>query len=165
MRLFTANQRHVYLFIRSLVADANDIEDIWQETSLVLWRKFGEFDPGTNFRSWAFRIAHLEVLSHRSRRQRRPMQFGQELIDCVAAELQARSDTLDAQLDALHRCLHALRESDRELIRRRYSPGASGQGVAAELGRSARSLYKAMTRIRRTLHDCIQTRLSREGAS
>jgi len=67
MRHFTANQRHIYLYIRSLTSSTADCEEIFQQTNLLLWQKFDTFTPGTNFKAWAFRIAWFEVRNHRSR--------------------------------------------------------------------------------------------------
>ena len=48
-RLFVQYQPRIYGYIRSLVADRSDAEDMLQETASVLWQKFDEFTPGTNF--------------------------------------------------------------------------------------------------------------------
>ena len=43
----------VLAYINALVLDWNDADDLFQETCLVLWQKFDEFRPGTNFLAWA----------------------------------------------------------------------------------------------------------------
>jgi RNA polymerase sigma-70 factor (ECF subfamily) len=48
-RLFVRYQSRIYGFIRSLVVHRDDAEDLLQETASVLWRKFGEFRPGSDF--------------------------------------------------------------------------------------------------------------------
>src|SRR4051812_23964504 len=65
LRLWEAHRRRVFHFILALLPAVQDAEDVLQETSIVLWRKFGEFEPGTNFLSWAHKVAHFEVLRHR----------------------------------------------------------------------------------------------------
>ena len=52
-RVFTVNQRAIYLYIRSLVANSADVDELWQETNLVLWQRFADYQPGTNFLAWA----------------------------------------------------------------------------------------------------------------
>ena len=64
IRLFLQNERRIYAFIVSLLPDLTDAEDVLQETSVVLWEKFDQFQPGTNFVSWACKIAHFKVLKH-----------------------------------------------------------------------------------------------------
>ncbi len=64
----TGSQRKLYAFILSLVRHPADADDILQETNLVLWRKAGEFEAGTSFEAWSFRVAHFQVMDHRKRR-------------------------------------------------------------------------------------------------
>ena len=65
MRLFTHHQRHVYGYIRGLVPSLVEAEEVLQQTNLLLWEKFDQFQPGTNFRAWACKVAYLTVLKHR----------------------------------------------------------------------------------------------------
>ena len=46
MRLFGAHRRRLYQFILSLVPNVQDAEDVLQETNIILWRKFGGYQPG-----------------------------------------------------------------------------------------------------------------------
>jgi len=41
---------------RRLAADSSIAEDLVQETLLLAWRGFDQFQPGTNIRAWLFRI-------------------------------------------------------------------------------------------------------------
>jgi RNA polymerase sigma-70 factor, ECF subfamily len=41
---------------RRLTLDATAAEDLVQETMLLAWRGFAQFEPGTNARAWLFRI-------------------------------------------------------------------------------------------------------------
>jgi RNA polymerase sigma-70 factor (ECF subfamily) len=65
----------------------------------------------------------------------------------------------------LLQCLQKLKARDRELIQQRYAPGESGKHLAGALGRPANSVYQSLGRIRRTLWECIQRRLSAESAT
>ena len=37
----------------TLVRDLNDADDLFQQTGLVLWRKYEQFDPSRSFVAWA----------------------------------------------------------------------------------------------------------------
>src|SRR5262249_35538535 len=39
------SQTRLYGYIHSLVRDLNDADDLFQQTSLILWKKFDEYDP------------------------------------------------------------------------------------------------------------------------
>ena len=42
-------QSRLYGYIHSLVRDLNDADDLYQQTALILWKKFAEFDRGRSF--------------------------------------------------------------------------------------------------------------------
>jgi RNA polymerase sigma-70 factor (ECF subfamily) len=76
--------------------------------------------------------------------------------------LVAFAETSDRRLDALWHCLALLGGRDRELVQLRYAPGATTQGVAARVGRSADAVYKALNRIHARLLQCIRRSLDLE---
>jgi RNA polymerase sigma-70 factor (ECF subfamily) len=162
-RLFTRHQRHVYVFIRSLVGNPTDVEEIWQETNLILWRKFDEFELGTNFIAWARRIAYFEIRAFQAKSRRSGLQFSEQFVEALSTEAELARDLEEERLLALRLCMTKLSRQDETLIRLRYSPGASGESVAAACGRSVRSVYKAMTRIRQALLECVRRRLATEA--
>ncbi len=149
-------------FILSLVPHRADADEILQETNLVLWRKFEQFRPGSDFRAWAFQVAYNKVKAFRERRGRDRLRFGREVMDRLAAVAAATADDLPASQDALQECKEQLSQPDRDLIERRYEPGATVASVAAEVGRSVAAVYKAVVRIRRALFECIQRSLKRD---
>ncbi len=164
LRLLTAHQRSIYLYIRSLNANPADVDEIQQQTSMVLWEKFDQFEEGTNFKAWAFRVARYEVYNHRSRQQKGGVRFSDTLLENIAKEAESQSEHADDRAHALHECLGRLNAQDRDLIQQRFSAGASGQAVAARLGRSIRWVYKAVARIRKQLIACVDRKMAQKGA-
>jgi len=162
VQMVTQYQQRVHLFISSLVPNRTDAEEILQETNLVLWRKFEEFRPGSDFRAWAFQVAFNKVKAFRERHGRDKLHFGAEVTDRLAAIAASTPDSIPAELEALDVCKMQLSQQDRDLIERRYQPGATAASVAAEVGRSVAAVYKAVVRIRRTLYECIQRAIRRE---
>ena len=49
--------RALFAFVFSMAPNRNDAEELLQETRVVLWEKFDDFAPGTNFLAWAYSIA------------------------------------------------------------------------------------------------------------
>jgi RNA polymerase sigma-70 factor, ECF subfamily len=162
MKLFVPNQRHLRTYIRALLPGSPDVDDVFQETSVLLWRKFSEFKPGTNFTAWSFRVAHFVVLNARAKRRRSRVTFDQGLVELLAGEMSAMAPELDARAEALNRCLRKLSPTDRDLLRRRYERGATIKSIAQTVGRPIQGLYKAMQRIHDALFNCIQNRLTAE---
>jgi len=163
IHLFTRHQRQLYLLILAQLGRLQDAEEALQETNVVILSKHQQFVPGTNFFAWAAQIGHYEVLKSRQRKQRDRLRFSDEFVDAVASEMESQVDDLEMRREALQDCMSKLREKDRELIRKRYQPGASGRDEAEALGRPANSLYQSIGRIRRTLFECIRRRLSAES--
>src|SRR6202521_3954819 len=61
----------LYNFARWLAHNANDAEDLVQDTYLKALRSFASFQRGTNFRAWIFQILRNTFLSSRSKLDRR----------------------------------------------------------------------------------------------
>src|SRR4029079_16308299 len=72
-RLFSRHARRIYAFIVTLVFTHHDAEEVFQNTSVVLWNKFNEFRPDSNFFAWASRIAYFEVLNLMKLKRRGPV--------------------------------------------------------------------------------------------
>jgi RNA polymerase sigma-70 factor (ECF subfamily) len=160
-RLFTLNQRRVYLFIRSLVANPADVDEIWAETNLVLWQRFDDFQPDTNFFAWAQRIAYNKVLNYRTHR-RQPVQFSEEFLERLATRAGEASESDRTYLDAMNHCVEKLPTNERELLQLRYNEQSTCQKVAESLGRPVQSIYNALTRIRSQLLACVRRELGKE---
>ncbi|MBI4624297.1 MAG: sigma-70 family RNA polymerase sigma factor [Verrucomicrobia bacterium] len=156
LRLFLSCQPRIFAYIRSLVFSRADADDVLQETALVLWEKFDQYEPGTHFDRWAYRIAHFQILAHRQNKARDRLQFGDHLIERLADEMVAEGDRHEASHDALTQCLAKLPEGDRDLIRQRYRPGGTNRDVAQATGRSESVISRALNRIRTALLLCIE---------
>lgn len=159
-QLLARCQRRVFLYILALVHRAADAEEILQETNLVLWRKFEQYQPGSNFERWACRIAQFEVRKFRQRQSRAERLFSDAFIEALAAEVEASDPVLDARRSALAHCLKKLREADRALVLARYRAGATTRSVAVALGRSIQGTRRSLHRIRMTLLACIERTLA-----
>ena len=66
-RLWVAHSPRIFAYIHALVPNWADAEEVLQETGIVLWEKFHQFDRGSDFGRWACSVAHFEVLKHRKR--------------------------------------------------------------------------------------------------
>jgi RNA polymerase sigma-70 factor, ECF subfamily len=164
MRLFLSCEPRIFAFIRSLVFSRADADDVLQETALVLWEKFDQFEPGTRFDRWAFRIAHFQVMYHRQKKARDRLRFSDTLVEQLGDDMLADTDRLEATQDALAQCLGKLPEPDRELIRQRYQGDTTNRDIARGVGRSESAISRALNRIYMKLMLCIEGTLARDGA-
>ena len=165
LRLFLQNERRLYAYILTLLANRADADDVFQEASLVMWDKFDERHPPDNFTAWGCRIAYFKVLDFCKRSQRRRVQFSQAMLEHVAetAATQRATLQLDERREALAECIDKLSPRDRELLTCRYAEGATTQSTAAHVGRSVDAVYKALAKIRQALFECVTRALAQEG--
>jgi RNA polymerase sigma-70 factor, ECF subfamily len=155
VQLLTLHQPDIFAYLRSLVFVPDEAADILQDTNLVLWEKRAEFEMGTNFLAWAFQIARYKLLQHRNQHERKCLCFSDALIDELSLLSLDIGDASNDLLGDLRRCLANLPPRDRELIVQRYSSLATCERIANEIRRPVRWVYKALSRIRRELLDCV----------
>jgi RNA polymerase sigma-70 factor (ECF subfamily) len=154
----------LYGYIHSLVRDLNDADDLYQQTALILWKKFDEFDRARSFFAWSCGVARFEVANFLRARSREHLYFSDDL-NLLLAEAQAEitDEEFECRRDALVRCIEKLRERDRELLRECYGDQFDVHGAADRRGRSPQSVYNSLRRIRRSLFECIARTLEREA--
>ncbi|QDT93647.1 sigma-70 family RNA polymerase sigma factor [Gimesia algae] len=165
VRLIAQSQRRIYAFIYSLVGHSTDADDILQETNVVLWRKRETYKPGTNYLAWAFAIARLQVLAHRSQQARKGITFDDVLLEKLAKVASTESEQYDHRNAALQNCMQKLTTSQQELISRRYQPDGAVNSLAAEIGKTSKAVSESLRRVREKLRQCIERTLSAEARS
>jgi len=162
VQLLTANQSRLYAYIRSLLPDSQSVQDVLQETNLVLWRRSEEFESGTNFVAWACKVAYYQVLAYYRDNKRDSMVFNVELVSMLAKQNEEKLAGSPDMQRVLSGCLAKLPEESRRLIQERYAPGGSVQSIAEKQGRSVGAVSQMLYRIRQSLQECVQKSLARE---
>lgn len=146
-------------FILSLMPSSPDVDDVLQETNIVLWQKRDHFEEGTNFPAWACTIAKFQVMRHLGKAKRNKTQtFSDDFIIDFADKL-TPENSKKHRLQALDACLEKLDGKQRQLLMTRYSPGKSLQEYAEKLGTSVEVLRVTLFRVRNVLRRCIETQL------
>ncbi|MEN6451157.1 MAG: sigma-70 family RNA polymerase sigma factor [Thermoguttaceae bacterium] len=156
--LYASHQRRLYLYAITLLPDSVDAEDVLQEANVVLWRKFEQYQPGSNFFAWACQIIRYEVLKHREKRSRAATLLDPDVLDRLSEVAVGEIE----HLDEFHRrtlidCTAQLTTADQDLIRQRYSEARGVQAIAASMNRSPNAVSKSLGRIRRLLLDCMNS--------
>jgi RNA polymerase sigma-70 factor (ECF subfamily) len=162
VRIFAANQRRIHAFISVLVPRAADADDIFQDVSLELWRKFDAFTIGTDFVAWANQFSRFLVLKHFARQRRLGrLVFDDRVLELLTKEAASATTQADDRLDALRHCLGHLPAKSKSLLSMRYESGLKTcREVAARMGRSTDAVYKALSRLHVALLECIEGRLA-----
>ncbi|HYF52293.1 MAG TPA: sigma-70 family RNA polymerase sigma factor [Planctomycetota bacterium] len=163
VRNLTLNQSRLYAFILSLTGNSSRAEDILQDANVVLWQKAAEFTPGTNFTAWMFKIAYLQVMAHNQRRNREKIVFDSTMMPDLSAEAQEHLSDLEDRQRMLQQCLEKLSPRQRDVVRRRYTLGATIQKIAEELGLSGEAIKQLLFRTRAALIECVKRRSAAEN--
>lgn len=160
VQLITQYQSLIRGFIFTLLPHRTEADDMFQRTSIVLWRKFGQFQAGTDFGAWACQIAKFEIRNFLRVKQRDRLCFSDDLLSSLADMRATLDSELELRREALRHCVTKLRASDKQIVHKCYgTQSTTAKDAAAELGRPTNTLYKALTRIRRALFECIERTL------
>ena len=166
VHLFSRNSHRIFAFIYSLLPYRSDAEDVFQQTSLILWRDFSRFDQDRSFAAWANGIAFNTVRNFQRTRARSRLIFSEKLMSALAQERSTGQVESDQRRDALDDCIHKLPAADRDLVQHIYEDGTSIKEHAKSIGRAVQTLYNRLNLIRNGLLECIDRTLSaREGTA
>ncbi len=160
VRLIASSERRLAGYILTLVPNYYDADEILQETHVKLWEERSRYEHGTNFHAWAMRIAHYQVMTWRKKCERNRLTFNDDLLNEINAHAEAVSENSSERHEALLTCLSELSEKSRKLMAKVYADGMKIKEVATSMGRTPESLYKVVQRLRITLRNCIEQRLS-----
>jgi RNA polymerase sigma-70 factor, ECF subfamily len=155
-------QSRLYAYICSLLGESAGARDVLQETNLALWDKARDYDPSRPFLPWAYKIAYIQVLAYRKRCSRNRLLFDDQLVSELAEQVMSHDDDLDLRLEALGDCMGRLPGPRRELMDRRYLHGESVERIAQRLRKAPNVVAASLYRIRKTLHECIESKLATE---
>ena len=162
LELYAAGQRRIYAYIRAQVLSNADADDVFQEAATVLWRKFGQYQLGTDFVRWACRVVRLEVLAYHRHRKRLLSILSHEAVDAVAETVLEMSESASTRAEALDDCVKSLPPHDRELLNLKYQCAQSVKEIAEAVRRTESAVYKALQRIHEDLFDCVEQRLEKK---
>jgi len=80
-QLVRTHQRMLYYHIRRMVLDHADADDVLQNTLLKAWKNLDRFRGDSALRTWLYRIATNEALTHLQQQKRRSYSDVEDLQD------------------------------------------------------------------------------------
>jgi RNA polymerase sigma-70 factor, ECF subfamily len=161
--LITRHRSELYGYIFAVVRSWEDADDLFQSVSLVLWSKFEQFRPDSDFFAWARQTAKNKIGDHlRGRRQ--PNFVNVALLDTLT-DLAQDEEPAEPYLAALRRCREKLPVADEQLLDLHYGEGLGSRQLADKLQRSQPSICRSLNRIRSWLLHCVQMDAARQDHS
>jgi RNA polymerase sigma-70 factor (ECF subfamily) len=147
-------------FLRSLVYKGDVVEDLFQETMLVAWRRLAEYDRSLPFGPWLRGIGARLVMEHRRKSARGFLSCEPEVLTALEAEYRRferiPADSFRERRDRLAGCLDRLPPMMRDAIDLVYRRGLSLKNLAASIGATEEAVKKRVQRARQLLAQCLQ---------
>lgn len=164
-KLWTDAQPTVNRYISSLVRDQWAARDIVQNTSLVLLRKFPEYDELKPFIPWAIGLAKFEILAHHRDTARNRLVCDSEFIEQYTLKWSEMAPQMSDEATALRICISELNGRPRKIVRLRYAEGKTSEAIASELNLSAANVRTILKRTREALRRCIGKQIALQGGA
>jgi RNA polymerase sigma-70 factor (ECF subfamily) len=143
--LYVHYSDNVYGYVRSILRDEREAEDLTQHVFLKLITVISKYDDrGLPFSAWLLRLARNAALDHLRRRRATPAE------DVYGADTHDDQDTLDMARD-LHAALDALPDEQRTVVVMRHLVGLTPPEIAEQMGRTESSIHGLHHRGRRAL--------------
>jgi RNA polymerase sigma-70 factor, ECF subfamily len=144
----------------AIVRDVHSADDVFQQVVLSALQGPKDFQDAGHVIAWAVRAAR-----HRATdlaRKRQLVSLPEQVLDLLEAQW---ADPLMAgwsdRAEALHHCMGRLAPTARELLQMRYVDGLTAVVIADRLRRTSDAVYQTLSRIHRTLRDCVEQELRR----
>ncbi len=155
VELIVKYDRELRRYIQALVARRDDADEVMQQTALVLWEKFSEYDDSRDFLPWAKRFAYFEALNFRKLHARSKLIFNDEVMLLIAETLQESNERSNERAKVMVECLSKLSAEDRRLLELRYGNSKTLKSIAQEEQGDPKMFYRRLEKIRQTLLECI----------
>lgn len=146
-------------FVRAILVDAHLAEDIFQDVSMLAVEKRAQFNDENHLAAWLRTAAKHRALNAIRDRKAGPIHLDADVVESLDAHWPNPPGDSGEISEALAACLDELSDYARKLITLRYEQELSGQRLADAVGRNAATVTVALSRTRRTLHNCIRARL------
>jgi RNA polymerase sigma-70 factor (ECF subfamily) len=142
--LYVSYSNNIYGYVRSIVRDDHEAEDVTQHVFAKLMTTIGKYDDrGVPFFAWLLRLARNVAIDHLRANRMTPVE--------TLPDTGASSERDIDQVHLVREALAALPEEQREVVVLRHMVGLSPGEIADRMGRSEPSIHGLHHRGRRAL--------------
>jgi RNA polymerase sigma-70 factor (ECF subfamily) len=142
--LYVSYSHNIYGYVRSIVRDDHEAEDITQHVFTKLMTTLGKYDErGVPFVAWLLRLARNVAIDHLRANRLTPTE--------TVVDPWATTDADIEQTQTVREALATLPEEQREVVVLRHVVGLSPGEIANRMGRSEPSIHGLHHRGRRAL--------------
>lgn len=152
-------------YLYAITRDADLSEEVYQNAAVVVMEQSEKPEAIRDFRAWAKEVVRRQALyaiREREKSSKRARAVSPELLHVVSNAFQqdeTSSSIVDSESVALKGCLSDLPPEKRQLVTLRYETGASFDSIANQVDSTPAAIQRALSRVRKILHGCIQKKL------
>lgn len=159
--LMRENADMLTAYLRSSLDNTADIDDLFQETMIVAWRRLDDYDRTRPFGLWLRGIARNLVLAHYRKRSSAPKWCSPEVLDAIDKRFEkiahGAGDTFRDRAEVLLDCIQRLSARLRQVIELVYGQDLSYREIAIAVNEKEDAVRKRAQRARTQLGDCLQS--------
>jgi RNA polymerase sigma-70 factor (ECF subfamily) len=152
----------VRLVLGAIVPDRQAVDDLVHEVFFAAYLKLGEYQRGTDFRSWIKAFARNVALNERRRwlKQRQlSSRYDVEIEEAATPLVDQFTALVDGEtLAHVRGCVNQLGEAARRVVERYYFEGASGEEIARKEGRKESWVHLVLHRARVAIGHCLENK-------
>ncbi|MCH2162047.1 MAG: sigma-70 family RNA polymerase sigma factor [Phycisphaerales bacterium] len=153
------NAEPLLAFIRSMTRNEAMVDDVFQETMLIAWRRLEDYDRERPFGPWLRGIAHKVALAQfRKSGRERPIEASVvEALEQKIGRIEKHSvEGRHMPGDALKECVSRLPAAFRDAIELTYRGDRSVAHAASAADVGVEAMKKRLQRARAMLADCLR---------
>jgi RNA polymerase sigma-70 factor (ECF subfamily) len=140
------NKATIYTVCYMFSADREEVEDLFQEALIALWRGFSSFRGESNIRSWIYRVALNTCISSERKKRRRDESVRLDM----SIDLFTDTDDDSRQAQMLRQRIGKLGVFDRAIVLL-WLENLSYEEIGAIVGITAKNVSVRLVRIREQL--------------
>jgi len=161
VRILIRQRPQLLAYTWAIVRDNHLAEDVLQDVSVLAVHKADQIDDETHLHRWLRQACRYKALNLLQKLDTKALTLDAVTLDAMETRWAAHDGDDPADLsDALRHCLAQLTPSARRIVDLRYEQGLSGQRLADALGKKLNTVYVTLTRIHRSLGECIRKQIN-----
>ena len=165
-RLVKQFQNMLMGFAAYRIPDHEEAREAVQDTFIRAYEQLADFRDGADFGTWLRAICRFMVLTRirnaiRERAHKNNYATQIDLLVLKHCEEGADETTSDT-LAHLRSCLEQLGDASRTLVNDRYAAGMNSRELAEKTGRTVTWVTSTLSRVRKTLRNCIEAKKEEE---
>lgn len=139
--LVRQHQRRLYAFIRRMLSDHDEAQDVLQNTFVKAWHGLAGFRGDSQLYSWLYRIAHNECLNHLRKARRQLFVSSETVIERLSTSLDSSEHfNGDAIQRKLQQAVMRLPDKQRAVFHMKYFDGMKYEDMSQVTGTSVGAL-------------------------